>query len=40
MDSLQVNNPNMINNLQPGLYNIEKEYDNGAKQQTVIIKEN
>jgi hypothetical protein len=40
MDSLQINNPNMIDNLQPGLYSIEKEYDNGAKEETVIIKGN
>ncbi len=40
LDSLQINSPNMINNLQPGLYTIEKNYENGAKQETVIIKEN
>lgn len=39
-DSTAINNPNLINNLQDGLYKIEKNYNDGATQETVIIKEN
>lgn len=38
-DSTQINNPNLINQLEPGLYNIQQNY-NGATQETTIIKEN
>ncbi len=40
MDSLQINNPQMIDNLEPGLYKIEEDHDGGAKKETVILKEN
>jgi hypothetical protein len=39
-DSTQINNPQMINNLQPGLYNVIENYNDGSTQETVIIKEN
>jgi len=38
-DSTQINNPNLIQELQPGLYNIQKNY-NGIIEETTIIKEN
>lgn len=39
-DSLGINNLNLINTLDPGLYKIEKQYDDGAVQQTIIYKDN
>ncbi|MEZ4778462.1 MAG: hypothetical protein R2786_03675 [Flavobacteriaceae bacterium] len=39
-DSLQINNPNLINNLQQGLYLIDKNFNDGSTQQTIIFKEN
>lgn len=39
-DSTGINNPNLINNLDPGLYKIEKQYEDGAVQENVIIKAN
>lgn len=39
-DSTGINNPNLINNLDPGLYKIEKQYEDGAVQENVIIKDN
>lgn len=39
-DSTSINNPNLINQLDPGLYKIEKHYDDGAVQETVIFKDN
>lgn len=39
-DSLGINNPNLINNLPNGLYSIEKEFQDGNVEQTVIVKEN
>jgi len=39
-DSRQINNPNLIDNLQQGLYKIEKSYNDGSTQQNVIFKEN
>ena len=39
-DSTSINNPNLINELQPGLYNIIKTDVNGNNQETVILKEN
>ncbi len=39
-DSTAINNPQLIQNLQPGLYKIDKVYNNGATEQTVIIKQN
>lgn len=39
-DSTGINNPNLINNLQPGLYNLQKIYEDGAQQEQVIVKEN
>jgi len=39
-DSTQINNPNLVNELEPGLYNIIKTDVNGNNQETVILKEN
>ena len=39
-DSLQINNPNLIDNLQQGLYMIDKNFEDGSIQQTIILKEN
>ena len=39
-DSASINNPNLINTIDPGLYKIEKVYEDGAIQQSVIIKGN
>lgn len=38
-DSTSINNPRFIDNLQPGLYNIIEDYQNGTNQETVILKE-
>ena len=40
LDSLGINNPQLIDNLDVGLYKIEKQYEDNAKQETVIIKGN
>lgn len=37
-DSTQINNPSLINNLDPGLYVIDKIYDDGSQQQSVLQK--
>ncbi|MEZ4778174.1 MAG: hypothetical protein R2786_02185 [Flavobacteriaceae bacterium] len=39
-DSTQINNPNLIDGLDPGLYNIIKTQQNGSQVETVILKEN
>ncbi|MDC8001443.1 hypothetical protein POV26_10355 [Aequorivita todarodis] len=39
-DSLGINNPNLINTLQQGLYKIEKVFIDGSNEETVIYKEN
>jgi len=39
-DSTAINNPNLINELEPGLYKIDKNYEDGAVQEVVIFKEN
>lgn len=39
-DSIGINNPVLIDELAPGLYNIIKDYEDGATQETVIFKEN
>ena len=39
-DSTNINNSNFIDNLQPGLYKIEKNYNDGSSQEAVILKEN
>lgn len=39
-DSLGINNPQLINDLDAGLYNIIKHYNDGGTEETVIIKEN
>jgi hypothetical protein len=39
-DSLSINNPNLLNDLPNGLYKIEKNYNDGSSQETVIIKGN
>ncbi|SRX52509.1 hypothetical protein AEQU1_00374 [Aequorivita sp. CIP111184] len=38
-DSLGINNPYLVDELNPGLYKVEKNYDEGATQETVIFKE-
>ncbi|MFT4669747.1 MAG: hypothetical protein ACI9M9_000764 [Flavobacteriaceae bacterium] len=37
-DSTAINNQNLVNDLQPGLYKIEKTYVDRAIKQTVILK--
>ena len=37
-DSTQINNPSLIDNLDPGLYVIDKIYDDGSQQQSVLQK--
>lgn len=37
-DSVQINNPNLIEDLEPGLYKIEKEYGDGSNQENIIYK--
>ncbi len=39
-DSISINNPQLIDNLESGLYKIEKSYDDGSIQETIIYKEN
>jgi len=39
-DSLQINNNTLIENLDPGLYNIKKNFEDGTTQETMILKEN
>lgn len=39
-DSIGINNPILINELEPGLYNIKKEYYDGTVEENVIYKEN
>lgn len=39
-DSTSINNPNLINALQPGLYKVEKIYEDGAVQENLIVKDN
>ena len=39
-DSTAINNPNLIQDLDNGLYKIEKVYNDGSVQETVIIKGN
>lgn len=39
-DSVGINNPVLINELDPGLYNIKKEYNDGTIEENVIYKEN
>lgn len=39
-DSTSINNPTLIQDLQSGLYKIEKEYNDGATQEIIILKEN
>jgi len=39
-DSLQINNSQMIENLNPGLYSIHKTFDNGSTEENVILKNN
>ena len=39
-DSTGINNPNLINNLPQGLYAIDKDFDDGSTEQTVIQKGN
>lgn len=39
-DSTAINNPNLIQQLNPGLYKIEKIYEDGAVQENVLYKDN
>jgi len=39
-DSIGINGEELIDNLQPGLYNVIKEYESGGTHETVIYKEN
>lgn len=39
-DSTAINDPSFITNLQPGLYTVNKLYEDGATQQEVIVKDN
>ncbi len=39
-DSTSINNENLIQNLDTGLYKIKKNYNDGSSQETVILKEN
>jgi len=39
-DSLSINNENLIEELQPGLYNIIEQYNDGSTQENIIFKEN
>ncbi|MGK0448824.1 MAG: hypothetical protein ACJA2M_002625 [Polaribacter sp.] len=39
-DSLQINNPNYIQDLDSGLYNIQKSYNDGTSDENMILKEN
>ncbi len=39
-DSTAINNEQLIDNLQPGLYNVIKNYQDGHTEETVILKEN
>jgi len=39
-DSTGINNPNLINNLQPGLYNIKKDFIDGNTEENVVLKQN
>ena len=38
-DSAGINAPNLIEDLDPGLYKIEKEYEDGTLEQDIIYKE-
>jgi len=39
-DSLQINNTNFFQDLEPGLYNIQKSYNDGTSEENLILKEN
>ncbi len=39
-DSLQINNPNLIPNLNEGLYKIKKNYEDGSTKENIIYKNN
>ena len=39
-DSTSINNQNLIENLENGLYKIDKNYEDGSSQETVIYKGN
>jgi hypothetical protein len=39
-DSLQINNPNLILNLENGLYNIKKQFNDGTIEERIILKQN
>jgi hypothetical protein len=38
-DSLGINNPNLIEQLAPGLYKVEKNYEEGNTEQDIIFKQ-
>ncbi len=37
---MSINNENLINNLEPGLYNIIEQFEDGDTEEQLIIKEN
>ena len=39
-DSLGINDPNLVNNLENGLFLIETNFDDGTQDQKVILKDN
>lgn len=39
-DSTQINSPTLINELDPGLYNVQKTYNDGTEEQVMILKDN
>ena len=39
-DSTAINDPQFINNLQPGLYNVIKTYQSGETQENIVQKNN
>lgn len=39
-DSLGINSPILIESLTPGLYTVDKDFQDGSTEQTVILKEN
>ena len=40
IDSIQINDPDLIQNLDNGLYKIDKQYNDGSQEENLIIKNN
>ena len=38
-DSTQINSSSLVDDLQPGLYKVEKNYEDGMEKETIILKE-